>query len=102
MSPPEKDLARKYVVAYVQIVIREASPRVAHHGDRRENILETAGTGLGAGQKGLQENVLRHVVGRAHAVDRIGAEVLNAEGAEVAPQFEVLGLDLRCLHRAAV
>ena len=50
----------------------------------------------------LQENVLGHVIGRAHAVDRIGAEILDAQGAEIGAEFEVLGLDLRGLHFAAV
>src|SRR5882762_6614314 len=102
MSPPEKDLAGEYVVAHVQVVVREASPRLAQNRDSREYVLEAGGAGLGAGQKPLQEKVFRHVVGRAHAVNRIGAEVLNAERAEVTSQFEVLGLDLRRLHRAAV
>src|ERR1700716_3533655 len=102
MSPPEKDLAGEYVVAHVQVVVREASPRVAENRDSREYVLEAGGAALGAGPKPLQENVFRYVVGRAHAVNRIGAEVLNAERTEVAAQLEVLGLDLRRFHHAAV
>src|SRR5258708_25676194 len=102
MSPPEKDLAGEYVVAHVQVVVREASPRVAQNRDSREYVLEAGGAGLGASQVPLQENVFRHMVGRTHAINRIGAEVLNAERAEVTPQFEILGLDLRRLDRAAV
>src|ERR1700683_2674862 len=76
---PEKNLAGKYVVAYVQVVIRELPPRVADNRNVRENILEAGGARLGARQKTFQENVLRHVVRGAHTVERIGAEILNAQ-----------------------
>src|SRR3984957_1587506 len=94
-SAPEKNLAGKYVVAYVQVVIREVSPRVADNRNIRENILETGGAGLGSRQKSFQENILGPVVRGAHAVNRVGAEILNAQRSVVAAQFEVLGLDVR-------
>src|SRR3984885_4106598 len=82
----EKNLAGKYVVAYVQVVIREAPPRVADNRNIRENILETGCARLGSGQKSFHEDVLGHVVCGTHAVERIGAEVLNAQRAVVGAQ----------------
>src|SRR3984957_17223377 len=70
----EKDLTGKYVVAYVQVVIREVSPRVADDRNVRENILETGGAGLGSRQESFQENILGHVVRGTHTVNRIGAK----------------------------
>src|ERR1700722_7818169 len=96
----EKNLAGKYVVAYVQVVIREVSPRVADNRNVRENILETGGACLGSRQKCFHENIFRHVVRSTHAVDRIGAKVLDAQRAVVAAQFEVFGLDMRGFDHA--
>src|SRR5271167_690799 len=100
-SPPEKDLAGQYVVAYVQVVIRELPPRVADDRDIRKHVLEAGRSCLGAGRIGRQENVLRYVVREAHAIYRIGAEILNAERAKIRAYFEVLGLDLGRLYFAA-
>jgi len=41
------------------------------------------------------------MVGRTHTVERIGAEVLDAQRAEIRAEFEVLRLDLRRLDDAA-
>src|SRR3974390_3891817 len=54
--PAEKDLAGEYVVAYVQIVVREAPPRVADYRDIRKNVLEAGRFGLGPGHLPLHEN----------------------------------------------
>src|ERR1700683_725276 len=59
---PEKNLAGKYVVAHVQVVIREVPPRVADNRNIRENIFETSRARLGSRQETLQENVLGHMV----------------------------------------
>ena len=97
-SPPEEHLAGQYVVAHVQVVIREVSPRVADDRDVGKYVLEAAQARLRARGEGLEEKILRHVVGRARAVDRVGAEILDAQRAEVRAHLEVLGLDLRRLH----
>src|SRR5580658_8822900 len=97
----EKNLTGKYVVAHVQVVIREVSPRVADNRDIRENILEAGGARLGSRQKTLQENILGHVVRGTHAVERIGAEILNAQRTVVSADFEVFGLDVRRFDDAA-
>jgi len=41
------------------------------------------------------------MVGTTHPVERIGAEVLDAQRAEIRAEFEVLRLDLRRLDDAA-
>src|SRR5579859_193412 len=100
MAPSEKDLAGEYVVAYVQVVIREASPRVADDRNIRKHVLETGGAGLGSGEIRFQEYVLGHMVGGAHSIERIGAEILDAQHPVVAAELKILGLDVRCLDGA--
>ena len=58
-------------------------------------------SGLRARSEAFQEQVLGHVIGGAHAVDRVGAEVLDAERAEIRADLEILGLDLGRLDLAA-
>ena len=98
----QKYLARQDVVAQVQVVIREVPPSIADYRDIRNFVLEAGGAGLGARHEAFEENVLRHVIGRAHAIDRIDTEILDAQRAEIGAQFEVLGLDLRYLDFPAV
>jgi len=57
--------------------------------------------GLRARQKTFQENVLRHVVRGAHTVERIGAEILNAQRAVIRADFKVFGLDVGRFNDAA-
>jgi hypothetical protein len=58
--------------------------------------------GLRTRQETLEKEILGHVIGGAHAVNRIGAEVLDAHRTEIGADLEVLGLDFRRLHDATV
>src|ERR1700730_12745624 len=100
MASADEYFTRQYVVAQVQVVIREASPSVIQYRDRRKNIFETCRPSLRSCQVSFQEKVLRHVVRRPHAVEWIRAEILDAERAEVGAQLDVLRLDLRRLDGA--
>src|SRR5271156_2232368 len=101
-APSQKHLAGQYVVAHVEVVVREVPPRVAQHRDGGESLLQAALAGLGAGEKTLEKEVFGHVIGGAYPVERVGAEVLDAEGAEVGAELEVRGLDLVRLYLAPV
>ncbi len=89
----EKGLASQEVVTEGEIVIREAPLRVRKELDVATQRLEAGAPGGAAAGLPLEKEVLRHMVGGGEAVDGIGAEVLDREGAVVQPQLHVRALD---------
>src|SRR5262245_25053556 len=90
----EEDLARQEVVAEGDVVVGE----IAVLGDANvRQFLDARQARFGAPDSRFDEQVLGDVVGELHAVQRVGAEVLDAHDSEERADLEILRVDLRRL-----